>query len=67
MAQVFMLCAQLAGGWTCLPTATVADCLAVQALMHPGVTLASQCQPPIEQRTGSKWAPDMTPLPVPRP
>ena len=66
MINVTMLCATMAGGFSCLPMTGDVECATALTLLHQGVIIESECTP-VEMRAGSIYAPDWSPIPVARP
>ena len=68
MITVFILTAKMAAGFTMMPHSTEAACLAALASLPPAVVMSAECYP-IEMiaPSGSRLAPEMAPLPAPKP
>ena len=68
MIEVFILTAQLSGGFTMLPMADEAACRAALAGLSPIVASEAECYP-IEMLapSGSRYAPEMAPMPPRKP
>jgi len=66
MTQVFMLCAFMTGGFSCLPMAGEIECANAAILLHSGVIIESECDM-IEMRSGSIYAPEWAPIPTRKP
>lgn len=63
MTQVFILCAQLAAGWGCVPMATEAGCAKAEAALNRSIITGSMCEQ-AEMRLGSEHAPEWSPIPI---
>ncbi len=69
MTTLYILTAQLfVGGFTMMPMSTEAECLDALAGLPPAVVQSGECYP-IEMiaHSGSRLAPEMAPLPPPKP
>ena len=66
MITTVYLCATLAGGFSCLPMAGPVECAQAEVLLHSGVIIESECDQ-VEMRAGTIYAPEWSPIPVPRP
>jgi len=66
MLTVYLLCATMQGGWSCMPMAGEVECATALTLLHQGVIIESECEQ-VEMRAGTIYAPEWSPIPVPRP
>ena len=67
MIKVYILTAQMVGGWAMMPMPTEAACLAALAVLHPAIVQSAECYPMEMMINGSRYAPEMSPLPRPKP
>ena len=66
MLNVAILCAQLAGGFGCIPIIDGVACAQVQTLLHQSVIIESDCTS-VEMLAGTEFAPVVSPMPKRRP
>ena len=62
MITATILCAQLAGGFGCIPVIDGVACAQVQTLLHASVVIESDCTS-VEMLAGTEFAPVESPMP----
>ena len=67
MTAIWILTAQLLGGFAMIPLASEADCLAALAALPPAITWAGECTRIEVLAPASPLAPEQSPLPPPKP
>ena len=67
MIKIFILTAQMVGGWAMMPMPTEAACLTALAVLHPSIVKSAECYPIEVIAAGSRYAPELAPLPAPKP
>lgn len=68
MIAVWILTAQMSGGFAMVPIGTEADCMATIAALPPAIVTEAECyQIEMILPPGSRLAPEMAPLPPRRP
>ena len=66
MISAAVLCAHLAGGFSCIPMRDAISCAHAETLVHQSVVVETECEL-IKMAPGSIYAPAESPLPVVRP
>jgi len=67
MVTVFILTAQLANGFTMMPMVDETACNDALAALPPAIIESAECYPIEMIVRGSRYAPEMSPLPAPKP
>jgi len=68
MLNIWILTAQLNGGFSMMPIGTEIDCLIALASLPPAIVTEAECYPvEMIKQSGSRLAPEMAPLPVRKP